>query len=163
MAPNSAAEKCNIRCGDQILSANYISFLNISCKRAYEILANSENQFVQLALLPRSKTFPQRQRRHNCFAWIDPNGQTVSPPPPDREFDPLDENDLEDTRRSGVNFIQRIRRAPRLRDLNRPGSSAHQLVSKLNSLPFFKRKPLLSTKYRLVRISINFRVLKSVL
>jgi len=78
------AEKCGLTPGDQILSTNYTSFLDgITCQQAFRIIC--ENDCLLLNILPRHEAL-SHQRRHHCYAWIDPDGRPVSPPPPDRDI-----------------------------------------------------------------------------
>ncbi|RWS06841.1 uncharacterized protein B4U79_16175 [Dinothrombium tinctorium] len=111
VAEHSAAEKCGLAPGDQILSANYTSFLDpsITCQKALHIIC-SEN-CLTLNILPRREALSS-QRRHHTYAWIDPEGRPVSPPPPDR--DPLPDSDMDPmmiTHSSGY----RRRKSPALR------------------------------------------------
>lgn len=147
MAEGSAAEKCHLRPGDQILSANYVSFLDgITCNRAYQVLASADRQVV-LTVVPRHQTFAPRQRRHHCFGWVDPNGISVSPPPPDR-LDQYGQCQLPDpSSPSEDGHVVRFRRAPLLRDLARSSTGSVGLGPPGSKLDHFSvyphRKPIL--------------------
>lgn len=136
VAPNSAADKCGLSPGDQILSANYVSFLeNISVKRAYEVLHSNGSHSVLLTFLPRREAFAPRQRRHHCFSWIDPEGRSVSPPPPDRELvDIPGEVSAVDSVVESRQLERTFRRAPRLKDLHRASASTHAPFHRKSSL-----------------------------
>ena len=80
VAKSSLAEKNNLSVGDQILSANYTSFLdpNITCQKATHIICLEK--CLNLTVLP-SREIALSQRRHHNYAWIDPKGRSISPPP----------------------------------------------------------------------------------
>ncbi|XP_031561837.1 uncharacterized protein LOC116297698 isoform X2 [Actinia tenebrosa] len=63
--PNSAAEKAGLKCGDQIMDVNGISFLNITHADAVKVLKSDKNMMVTMkdvGRLPFAKTVTDRTR-----------------------------------------------------------------------------------------------------
>ncbi|RWS31636.1 uncharacterized protein B4U80_12804 [Leptotrombidium deliense] len=89
VSEHSLAEKHGLCPGDQILAANYTSFLDpsITCQQAMHIICS--DNCITLSVLPRVEALSS-QRRHHTYAWVDPEGRQVSPPPPDRDMTDTD-------------------------------------------------------------------------
>lgn len=151
VAEGSAGEKCNLRAGDQLLSANYISLLNqVSLKRAYDLLINSGNRFVWLTILPRAEAMQYMENRNECYTWIDCHGQSVSPPSPLSPEEEDTEIKTPETTRATPSG-----RLPRFKDLFSLSQLSHTpFVSKLSNFSLFRReKPQSLCHVRQVRPS----------
>ena len=107
IAKGSLAEKNNLKVGDQILSANYTSFLdpNISCQKASHIICLQD--CLNFNILPRREALSS-QRRNHTYSWIDLNGRPVSPPPSDSDTLEATEDDKLSSTGSNPLFTTRL-------------------------------------------------------
>ncbi|KAK2902624.1 whirlin isoform X2 [Channa argus] len=91
--PGSSAEKEGLTIGDRIMTVNDKSLNNVSHTDAVKVLKGSK----KLAMLICSKDhIPGIYINNDMYSWVDPQGQSISPPPDIQEANQRRRQNMED-------------------------------------------------------------------